>query len=225
MAIMSKSESIKELATALAKAQIEIKNPPFDSKNPHFKSSYASLASVRDAIIPVFARNGLSVIQNISSRENGVLCSNIILHSSGEWIETDPFEVPADKHNAHGYGSACTYARRFSLMALACVVGDEDDDGNEAVKPKAGGNFADLGGKDLKHKPTDGAGCELSDDRVKALMDIATLIKDQFETEDHENMFVTYSNIEDKEERMYLWTLLASQIRTKLKAMKEERAA
>ncbi len=222
---MNKSDSIKELATALAKAQLEIKNPAFDSKNPHFKSAYASLASVRDAIVPVFAKHGLSIIQNVSSRENEVTCSNFIQHVSGEWIETDPLGVPADKHNAHGYGSACTYARRFSLMALACVVGDEDDDGNEAARPKPNGNFTDLANKDLKHKPTDGAGSELSDERVKALTDISTIIKDQFEVNDYENMFVTYSEINDKEERLYLWTLLSSQIRSKLTQMNNERKA
>lgn len=144
---MLKSDSIKEIATALAKAQAKLKNPPFDSKNPHFKSNYASLASVRDTIVPVFAEFGLSIIQNVSSRENGVTCSNLVMHSSGEWLETDPLEVPADKHNAHGYGSACTYARRFSLMALGCVVGDVDDDGNDAVK----------NAPTLLHKPAAGA--------------------------------------------------------------------
>lgn len=130
---MNTSEQINEIAKAMTAAQSEMQNPAFDKKNPAFKSSYASLASCRKAIIPVFAKHGISIVQNIGSTDHGVTCSNLLMHTSGQWIQTDALEVPADRHNAHGYGSACTYARRFSLMALACVVGDEDDDGNQAA--------------------------------------------------------------------------------------------
>lgn len=125
---MEKSENINELATALAMAQAEMSNPVFDSKNPHFKSSYASLASVRNTVIPVLAKHGLSVIQDVKDVENGVTCVQMLMHKSGQWMQTSGLRVPVDKNNAHGYGSATTYARRFSLMALTCVVGDDDDD-------------------------------------------------------------------------------------------------
>jgi hypothetical protein len=127
---MEMSGSITELSAALAAAQTELNNPAFDSKNPHFKSSYASLASVRNTVVPVLAKHGLSVIQDVSAVENGVVCVQMLLHKSGQWIRTAGLKVPFDKANAHGYGSATTYARRFSLMALVCVVGDDDDDGN-----------------------------------------------------------------------------------------------
>lgn len=132
---MKKSENIADLASALAKAQSEMQNPQLDSKNPHFKSSYASLASVRNAVVPVLARNGLSLLQDVTTTENGVTCSNLLMHESGQWIETQGITVFVDKQNAHGIGSATTYARRFSLMALVTVVGDDDDDGNAAVQP------------------------------------------------------------------------------------------
>lgn len=131
---MKKSESISDLAFALAKAQSEMQNPQFDSKNPHFKSSYASLASVRNAVVPVLARNGLSLLQDVTTTENGVTCSNLLMHESGQWIETEGITVFVDKQNAHGIGSATTYARRFSLMALVTVVGDDDDDGNGTIQ-------------------------------------------------------------------------------------------
>lgn len=127
---MEMSESIIDLSAALASAQAELNNPIFDSKNPHFKSSYASLASVRNAVVPVLAKHGLSIIQDVSAVEGGIICVQMLLHKSGQWIRTSGLKVPFDKANAHGYGSATTYARRFSLMALACVVGDDDDDGN-----------------------------------------------------------------------------------------------
>lgn len=131
---MKKSENISDLAFALAKAQAEMNNPKFDSKNPHFKSSYASLASVRNAVVPVLARNGLSLLQDITTSESGVACSNLLMHESGQWIETEGITVFVDKQNAQGIGSATTYARRFSLMALVTVVGDDDDDGNATIQ-------------------------------------------------------------------------------------------
>jgi hypothetical protein len=131
---MKKSENIADLALALAKAQSDMSNPKFDSKNPHFKSSYASLASVRNAIVPVLARNGLSLLQDITTTENGVTCSNLLMHESGQWIETEGITVFVDKHSAQGIGSATTYARRFSLMALVTVVGGDDDDGNGTIQ-------------------------------------------------------------------------------------------
>ena len=129
---MNKSESIKELATALDKAQAEMTNPRFDSMNPHFKSKYASLASVRNAVVPILAKNGLSVMQHLTTTEKGVKCGVILMHSSGEWREFDPMEIPATKPDAQGFVSAATYAKRTTLQAIACVVGDEDDDGNAA---------------------------------------------------------------------------------------------
>lgn len=132
---MMHSENIAEIAAALAKAQSEMQNPQFDSKNPHFKSSYASLASVRNAVVPVLAKHGISVMQDVVSNPEGVTCTQLLAHTSGQWIRTSGMFVPVDKFNAHGFGSATTYARRFSLMALACVVGDDDDDGNAAVQP------------------------------------------------------------------------------------------
>ena len=131
---MKKSENIAELALALSMAQSEMSNPQFDSKNPHFKSSYASLASVRNAVVPVLARHGLSLLQDVKTSDSGVICSNLLMHKSGQWIETEGIPVFVDKQNAHGIGSATTYARRFSLMALVTVVGDDDDDGNGTIQ-------------------------------------------------------------------------------------------
>lgn len=131
---MNKSDSIASIAAALAKAQAQLKNPPYDSKNPHFRNSYASLASVRDTITPVLAAHGIAVLQLLGKSEVGVSCETVLTHESGEWISST-IELPASKQDAQGYGSACTYARRYALMAIVNVVGDEDDDANEASKP------------------------------------------------------------------------------------------
>lgn len=128
------SEPINELATALAKAQAEINNPKFDSTNPHYKNKFASLAAVRNAIVPAFAKHGLSLLQELATTpEHCISCLTIILHSSGQSMRLGPLVMPASKADAQGYGSAATYARRYSLLAAAGVVGEEDDDANAAV--------------------------------------------------------------------------------------------
>ena len=151
---MNKSDSIKELATALAKAQGEMKNPSFDSTNPHFKSQYASLAAVRNATVPILAKFGISVIQPLTATERGVSCAVILLHSSGEWIEFAGLEIPVSKGDAQGMVSAATYAKRTTLQACLVVVGDADDDGNAATVAKLKPVMADLDKAVLKINST-----------------------------------------------------------------------
>ena len=136
-------EPINELAKALAAAQAEIHNPKFDSQNPHYKNKFASLAAVRNAIVPAFAKHGLSVLQNLTTGEQHTIsCETIILHSSGQSMKLGPLVMPASKADAQGLGSAATYARRYSLLAAAGVVGEEDDDAEAAVKPNGASNGA-----------------------------------------------------------------------------------
>lgn len=128
---MQKSDSIKELATALAKAQGEIENASKSSTNPHFKSKYADLAEVLNTVRPVFAANGLSVMQCPSYDQGVVNVETIIMHASGDWISST-VSAPVSKQDAQGVGSAITYCRRYSLAAVAGIA-QEDDDGNMAV--------------------------------------------------------------------------------------------
>lgn len=132
---MNKSESIKELAAAMARAQGAFEGAAKDSVNPHFKSKYADLQSVVSAIKSALACNGLSFTQVSHDQQAGVSIETIILHSSGEWLSTGVVSVPVGKQDAQGYGSAMTYARRYSLSA-AFGIAPEDDDGNAAVKSK-----------------------------------------------------------------------------------------
>jgi hypothetical protein len=89
---------------------------------------------VRNAVVPAFSKHGLSVLQNLVTSAEGVACETIILHSSGQSLKLGPLLMPAMKHDAQGLGSAATYARRYSLLAAAGVVGEEDDDAEAAVK-------------------------------------------------------------------------------------------
>lgn len=130
---MNTSESIKELSAAYAKAQPEIEGAAKDKSNPAFRSKYADLGNVVDAIKPALGKHSLSFLQIPQEAENAVKIETVLLHASGEWMSLGTVTVPVVKHDAHGYGSALTYARRYGLLT-AFGVAPEDDDGNAAAK-------------------------------------------------------------------------------------------
>tara|TARA_R110002012_G_scaffold105895_1_gene246995 strand:- start:390 stop:953 length:564 start_codon:yes stop_codon:yes gene_type:complete len=136
---MNKSESIKELATALNKAQAEMSGAKKSAKNPYFKSKYANLEEVINCLKEPFADNGLSFMQFPLSEEGRAGVTTLIMHNSGEWISQDLL-LKCAKNDPQGMGSAITYARRYGLQAAAGLP-SEDDDGNAATatpKAKAG---------------------------------------------------------------------------------------
>ena len=128
---MNSSDSIKELATALAIVQGQLTFAKKDSKNPFFKSNYADLESVWDACRSLLSDNGLAVMQFPGEYMDGNMALNtIITHKSGEWMSQE-MSVPVSKPDAQGAGSALTYMRRYALAAVVGVV-QADDDGNSA---------------------------------------------------------------------------------------------
>jgi hypothetical protein len=133
--VVKHSEQINELATALAKAQAKIEGATKDKTNPHFRSSYADLASVWDACRSALTSNGLSVSQTAGASEDGrVRVTTILMHSSGQWLCDDLVMKPV-KDDPQGVGSCITYARRYALAAIVGVA-PEDDDGNAASLPQ-----------------------------------------------------------------------------------------
>jgi hypothetical protein len=124
------SESINELATALAKAQGKITGALKDSANPFFKSKYADLAACWDSCRLPLSENGLSVIQVPAADEQGVVLTTILAHASGQWIKSMLRMVPKDG-SPQSVGSALTYARRYALAAMVGLA-QVDDDGNAA---------------------------------------------------------------------------------------------
>lgn len=158
--------SMDKIAAALAKAQTEMQNPGFDSTNPHFKNRFASLAAVRNAVVPVMAKNGIFVSQDLVSIEGAVSCLTILTHASGQQMRFGPLVLPVSKNDAQGFGSAATYARRYSLMAVAGVVGDDDDDANAATgKPAAAVGHDPRGemGKDVPTEEVQKASAQMRD--------------------------------------------------------------
>jgi hypothetical protein len=123
---------IDKISAAMAEAFAAIEGAIKGKTNPAFRSKYADLGSVTDAIKPALAGHGLWYRQVLHPVESGVCVETIIHHASGQWMACGPLHIPASKQDAQGYGSALTYARRYSLMA-AFGVPAEDDDGNAAV--------------------------------------------------------------------------------------------
>jgi hypothetical protein len=106
-----------------------------DAKNPHFKSAYSSLASVIDAVRPALSSNGLAFVQKLHSADGGVAVETVLIHESGQEMSFGTLFIPATKQDAQGYGSAISYAKRYSLQA-ALGIASEDDDGQAAVKTR-----------------------------------------------------------------------------------------
>jgi len=104
------------------------------STNPHFRSRYADLSACVEAVIDSLNNNGIGLIQTTHECETGVTVETLLVHESGQTITSGRLHVPASKQDAQGYGSALTYARRYSLMAI-CGIAPEDDDGNRTSKP------------------------------------------------------------------------------------------
>jgi hypothetical protein len=124
---------MKNIATALAKAQANMGKALKQTPNPHFRTKYADLGIVMDACLPALNEAGIALIQPTGENEHGRFVETILIHGeSGEQLSC---RVPliVSKNDMQGYGSAVTYARRYGLMSMAGIA-PEDDDGNAAAK-------------------------------------------------------------------------------------------
>lgn len=150
--MIQKSEQIAALAAALSKAQSAMEAAAKGKINPHFKSKYADLGSVWDAIREPLTANGLSIIQlPITNEAGGVQLSTILMHSSGEWIEAT-YGLPPTKADPQGFGSAITYMKRYALSGMG--VAPEDDDGNAASRRNGNTDAASSDAASVAMTPT-----------------------------------------------------------------------
>lgn len=135
---MRYSESLNEIAEALSNFQAEVKQPKKDKDNPFFRSKYVPLESIVSVIAQPLKNNGLSYFQSIGTNGENVTVTTLVMHKSGQFIESDPVEAPAlqtrkdggKEYNAQGVGSGSTYLRRYSLAAALGIASEDDDDGN-----------------------------------------------------------------------------------------------
>ena len=124
---------MKNIASAFVKAQKSFAPALKTNTNPHFKSRYVGLDGCIEAVIDALNNNGIALLQPTHEDATGVTVETLFVHESGEVLSGGKLHVPAPKQDPQGYGSALTYARRYSLMS-ACGIAPEDDDGNAASK-------------------------------------------------------------------------------------------
>lgn len=129
----SERADMKAIAIAFVKAKRAFGPALKDKNNPAFRSKYADLGACIEAVDSALLENGIALIQETSEDLTGVTIETVLLHESGEMIRGGKLHVPAAKQDPQGYGSALTYARRYSLMAT-CGIAPEDDDGNAAAQ-------------------------------------------------------------------------------------------
>jgi hypothetical protein len=124
---------MKQISSSFVKAQ-QAFGPAIKNAKSH-QNKYADLGSCFDAVIDAFHKNDIAVVQQTHESPDGVIVETIFLHASGEQISGGKLFVPFSKKDAQGFGSALTYARRYSLMA-SCGLAPEDDDGKRASEPE-----------------------------------------------------------------------------------------
>ena len=125
---------MQEIAKALIKAQSEMSDAKKNAKNPFLKNSYADLNAIREAVIPVLNENKIAVLQPMVEINAEMYIKTLLLHESGENIESLTKVVVSKQNDAQSQGSGITYARRYGLQSLL-NVGAVDDDGHKASIP------------------------------------------------------------------------------------------
>ncbi len=132
---------LNKIAKALSQAQMELVNGVVkNSKNPHFGSDYADLKAVLETSLTILPKYGLSVSQGSYWKESSFCVTCILMHESGQYLESEIFMPIKDRQGkvtAHSVGQAMTYGRRYLLTAML-GLGQKDDDGNDISinKPK-----------------------------------------------------------------------------------------
>jgi len=194
---------MKNICSALVRAQRGFAPALKTSTNPHFRSKYVDLAGCIEAVVDALNAAGIALIQRTSEDSTGVTVETVFVHESGEMMECGKLHVPASKQDAQGYGSALTYARRYSLMAAAGIA-PEDDDGNAASRtltPKVSATKTDL------VPPT----------RMAVVADVAAAIDERMSANDLIGAFEEYLGVTDVEEKTALWGMLDSKTRSSIK--------
>jgi len=130
---MQTSDKIDQITPALLAAQADIPELVKDSTNPHFQSTYLSLAGLLKVVRPILLKHELALLQStVDGDDSGVTVTTRLLHASGQWVEGG-VRLPLEKSTAQSAGSAFSYGRRYGLEALFGVTAVEDDDGNAAT--------------------------------------------------------------------------------------------
>jgi hypothetical protein len=143
---------MKEIATAIIKAQKEMQTPKKGSTNPFFKNKYADLNDVLQAVLPALNNNSIALLQPLVSIEGKNFVRTVLMHESGQVFDSLTEIFTAKQNDAQSYGSGVSYARRYALSSI-CGIGSEDDDGQKAVKTPLVENISDEKFLELLQQP------------------------------------------------------------------------
>jgi hypothetical protein len=207
---------MKNIYAAFVKAQSGFAPALKTSTNPHFRSKYVQLSGCIEAVVDALNAAGIGLIQRTSEDSTGVTVETIFVHESGEMMECGKLHVPASKQDAQGYGSALTYARRYSLMA-ACGIAPEDDDGNGASKAKEDEEKAKAEAKTPAPKVSATKTDLVPPNRMAIVADVAAAIDERMSANDLIGAFEEYLGVTDVEEKTALWGMLDSKTRSSIK--------
>ena len=201
---------MNNIAKAFVAAKREFAPALKTSTNPHFKSRYVDLAACLEAVNEALLNNGIALLQETSEDATGVTVETVFMHESGETIRGGKLHVPASKQDPQGYGSALTYARRYSVMA-ACGIAGEDDDGNAASRKPAQPKVTPV------ITPNQGAREEVSPDELPYLDELAAEVTQIcLQSPQDARQRVLSEGLDDGQYRA-LWTYLDAPTRRKLK--------
>ena len=209
---------MKNIASALVQAQRGFVPALKTSLNPHFRSKYVDLAGCIEAVVDALNAAGIALIQRTFEDNTGVTVETVFVHESGEMMECGKLHVPASKQDPQGYGSALTYARRYSLMAAAGIA-PEDDDGNGARKAKEDEEKAkaDAASKTPAPKVSATKTDLVPPSRMAIVADVAAAIDERMSANDLIGAFEEYLGVTDVEEKTALWGMLDSKTRSSIK--------
>lgn len=211
---MKHSESVKELAVALVKAQAAIQSVVKDKtgkietkSGAKYEYNYSDLSSVIDAVKGPLNEAGITFIQCPSAEGKVVTVTTVFLHTSGEWLESS-ISMPVGQDTAQAYGSAITYGKRYALQSMTGLP-SADDDGKEASKPAAPRpNTATQVAVDA----FDG----MNDEEKDFLRSTEADIKGLFAAKGDVVAYFDSHKL-DTEEKLALWSLLPSDVRSWIK--------
>lgn len=167
-------------------------------KTGKYEFRYAPLDSIMDYLTPLMQRNGLVLMQAVDAET----LTTRIMHTSGQWIESET-HLNRDHANMQGFGGEVTYKRRYALSSLLGIVSDDDNDAP-------------------RHKPTGETFDNLTPRRQNFIADLAEIIKEKKSDGNEWGCFEEYSSVEDQEERIALWSLLPSDVRSLIKKLADE---
>lgn len=189
---------MKQISAAFVKAKRSFGPALKDKTNPAFRSKYADLGACLEAVEDALLENGIALLQETFEDPSGVTVETVFLHESGEERRCGKLHVPASKQDPQGYGSALTYARRYSLMA-ACGIAPEDDDGNAATKATKAPVIPATAKADT-------AG--MSKERQAQIDNLAVTAIRLFGEGKQVAAYEALSGVVETEEKLYLWNIL-----------------